>query len=325
MQPDELEVPDRRGIFGRTRCGKTRWAKRFVREQLLAGWPVVVLDVKDEWSTKGRPRDGVELGPLPYRWTAWQLLQRPSVLDSPHLRMAVVPDDADDAKSSARAFALVAKLLRERGKLGRGPLLLVLDEVQFWARHELDLLEAVATIWADYGVALVLISQRPAGLPIDARSQLSHLVSFSQEEPADIEALRDRTRLTDPTYHERVQRLSPGAFETWRAGEPATTNGAAHVEGKEAGNRSDADLEAGADHHGGRRRGDPGPAEAALEDGDGGGREGPGEGEGQLDLQGGRLPRRGLSSKKKTPPKKQRAAGLRSSPQKTRSKENHRA
>jgi hypothetical protein len=214
-----VEAADRIGVFGQTGTGKTEYVKRELLTPLLASnVRVLALDVKDELSIRGRPRGNTAVGPLPYRWTASQVAYQPEVLADPALRLAVVPDELTP-KKCARAFKLLAQSLKFLAEDGhRLRTVLVLEETQFWARHEEDLLEAVATMWRDYDVSLVLVSQRAVGVPISARAQLNQLVSFAQTEPADIEAIRLRTQLSDPTFHERVALLRPREFQLWRAG-----------------------------------------------------------------------------------------------------------
>lgn len=209
-----LEAKDRALVTGQTGTGKSHYAKALIAGELARGRRVLVLDVKDEWSNvsvDGTRR--IAPGPLPYRWTATQLSRDPGAVTEPDLALAIVPN-GPSPRDAARAFQLIAALLREV-KL---PVLLVLEEVQYWERYAREDLEAVATMWRDFGVAVLFVSQRAAGVPIDARSQINAIVSFAQQEPADIEALEDRTALTDPTFADRVSRLSGRQSLTWRAG-----------------------------------------------------------------------------------------------------------
>lgn len=210
------------GVFGVTRSGKTEWMKREVLMKLvLAQRRVIALDCKRELSVKGRPRLNTQVGPLPYEWTASQVAMQPRILQRPGLQLAVVPDQLMEPRSCARAFALVARLLRSFWDEGQDlRTTFVLEETQLWEKYERELLEAVATGWGDFGVDLVIVSQRANGVPIDARSQCTTIISFEQTEPADIEALRLRCSLTDPTFHERVSRLPHRGhqYELWRAG-----------------------------------------------------------------------------------------------------------
>ncbi len=214
-----VEPSDRSGIFGQTGSGKTEYLKRELLEPLMAaGVRLVVIDVKDELSVRGRPREMARVGPLPHRWTATQVAMQPEILAEEKLSLAVVPDEMTP-KKCARAFALVANLLKALGEEQRSrPVVLVLEECEYWATYEQELLTSVAKMWRDYGVSVVFVSQRAVGVPIAARAQLNQVICFQQSEPADIDAIRLRTEITDPTFHARVQRLQPWKFETWRAG-----------------------------------------------------------------------------------------------------------
>lgn len=240
-----IEARDRVLVVGQTGTGKSHFAKQLVGELMAEGRRILVLDVKDEYSVKGRVRVESDLGPLPHRWTAAQVAAQPEVLEHPALLLAVVPEEPTRARTAfqqwARAFVLLAELLRDY-KL---PVVFVLEEVQSWAKHQQELVEAVAVLWRDYGASVVFVSQRAVGIPISARAQLSQIVSFSQQEPADIEALRDRTALNDPEFADRVSRLSGQQFLTWRAG-------ASNGEGKERR----AAEQAQPDQDGGRGGGD---------------------------------------------------------------------
>lgn len=216
-----LEPGQHIGIFGVTGTGKTEFLKRLLEQLRAQGRRIVALDCKNELSVLGRPRSHTQVGPLRFRWLTAQVAQQPAVLLNVQLELAVVPDEFTTRKC-ARTFQLLASLLKAIGEEGRDlKTVLVLEEVQLWADDVKKLLEEVATVWRDFGVTLILVSQRPAGIPIDARAQLQEIYSFAQSEPADIEALRLRCALTDPTYHERVARLTPESHrhEVWRAGQ----------------------------------------------------------------------------------------------------------
>lgn len=254
-----LEPADRVLICGRTRLGKTEFVKEKVLvKAMAAGIPVIAIDPKDELSIKGRPRSWTTVGPLFYRWTAKQVARQPEILTLPNLYLSVVPDSCTPHRT-ARAFELVAGALKELAEEGRARhVILLAEEVQWWAAYgpterDAATVDDVATIWADYLVTLVLVSQRAVGVPITARSQLSEIVSFAQTEPADIEALRIRTQLNDPTFHERIQRLQPREWQLWRAG--AIANGEAQEQREErrpGGSGDESGQREQSSDHGGR-------------------------------------------------------------------------
>lgn len=212
-----LEAPESicTGIFGITNMGKSNFAKALVAHAWSDGWDVIVSDMKDEHSVRGRPRDAVKLGTLAHRWTIQDLRLEPGVLRNEALQLAVVPM-GPKAEDWGRAFNLVARLLRH---LKKRKLLWVIEETQYFERYEREWVEAVATQWRDFNVRAVFISQRAGGIEINACSQMGCLVSFAQNIKADVDALRARTAQTDTTYADRVARLTAGQFELWLQGE----------------------------------------------------------------------------------------------------------
>lgn len=262
-----LKPADRVGVFGTTGSGKTEFVKKHVLGELLQrGQRVIALDVKDELSVKGRPRPLTSVGPLPFRYTDAQFAAYPKVINEPGLALAVVPEERT-ARACAVAFKRIAQMLEAFARDGSNAHTVFLcEETQFWAHYRNDkwrceeYVDAVATMWRDYNVTLVFVSQRAVGVPIDARAQLNQLVSFAQSEPADIDALRLRTALTDATFSERVAALEPEAhrYELWRAGVKVQTTQHQptepdNVERNEGGGNS---LEEQPDQDGGRSGGD---------------------------------------------------------------------
>ena len=284
-------------VTGRTGSGKTTWAKQLIAAQLAAGRRIVCLDVKDTWSVKGQLVDGVAPGPLPYRWTAKQLALAPEVLKDPALALAIVPEVQRNAKSAARTFELIASVF----EADPTPLLFVLEEVQLWADLCRTRLEEVATMDRDLGMAMVLVTQRAVGIPIDARSQLSEIVAFLQTEPADYDSLRDRTVLTDPDFAIRVQRLSEHDHLLWRAGASNETRIGNHP--ARAGGLAEAGV---------HRRGDPLHGRLAPRVGGGGAGEGL-EG-GLVDRQGGPVLQAGAEGLIAEPPPESPKPGRRAAP-----------
>lgn len=272
------------GVLGITGTGKTELEKKLITLWMSQHRRVLALDPKDELSIRGRPRPKTQVGPLPFRWEANQVAQAPSVLLNPNLAMAVVPDQVGSGRSAARAFKLLATLLKAYWEDGHDfQTILLLPETQLWADYERRLLEDVANTYRDLaGVTLVVDSQRAAGVPIDARASLQQIISFAQSEPADIDALKDRCSLTDPTFHERVSRLTPEShsYEFWRVGQQF--KGAAHVDGD--GQREGSNRESSHDERAGEAGGGSGGDHLPLRD------DGAGNGHDQLDVQGGPVP-----------------------------------
>lgn len=183
---------DRILYVGKTHSGKSYALKRRMREWLTAGARVVAVDPCDEYSRKG---GGADLGPLVERVTAAQLAEQPELVTKARLALSVVPSE-DTVRGWARAFLLVSGLLRRAGR----PVVLVADEVGAWtdssahpqchrARSELI---SLATNGRHRGIALALVAQRAANVPLTVRSQLSEIVTFRQDEPEDLAALAER-------------------------------------------------------------------------------------------------------------------------------------
>lgn len=212
-----LEAPESicTGIFGITNMGKSNFAKGLVAFAWSDGWDVIVSDMKDEYSVKGRPRDAVKLGTLAHRWTVQDLRLEPRVLHNEALQLAVVPM-GPKAEEWGRAFNLVARCLRH---LKKRKLLWVVEETQYFERYEREWVEAVATQWRDFNVRVAFVSQRAGGIEINASSQMGCIVSFAQNVKADVDALRARTSQSDTYYADRVARLTAGQFELWLQGE----------------------------------------------------------------------------------------------------------
>ena len=206
-------------VLGKTHTGKSTFAKREV-EQLVRDHRVVAIDVTDEWSQKGRVRDGVDLGPLKDRMTVAELGRRPDVLLKPKLSLAIVPDQQTSV-SAARAFELTVRLL----KLCPLPVVLVLDEAHVWAKHVDALYCDAATIGRHWGggVALISCSQRAVRVPLTVRSQSSRIVTFRQDEPPDVDGLALKT---GRPFAEAAARLPAHEFLEWTDSAAPTTTAA---------------------------------------------------------------------------------------------------
>lgn len=203
-------------LAGKTGQGKTYRAHHLLRQWQRAGVRVVVLDPKDEYA---RDRGG----PCRDRISALELAKRPELLAAKRLSLAVVPrsrEPQDVARAALLLLRLVPKLC--------GRVLLVADEVHLWAdstkgekcHHAAKLLDVVATVERDRGVALMLVAQRAAHVPRNTRSQLSTIITFRQEDGDDLTALAARTK--DATWFERVARLAPYEALEWRDDAPTS-------------------------------------------------------------------------------------------------------
>jgi len=204
-----METFERWLILGKTHTGKSTLAKAEVRT-LVKTHRVIALDLTDEWSQQGRKRAGVDLGPLKKRITAAALAADPSVIVAPQLSLAVVPT-SQTSISAARAFELIVRLQ----KLSPFPIVLALDEAHVWAPHATALYNDAATLGRHWGggMALISISQRANRVPLTVRSQSSRIISFTQDEPADVDGLAAKT---GRDFAEAASRLPPHSFIEWR-------------------------------------------------------------------------------------------------------------
>lgn len=204
-----MNVFERDLVLGKTHTGKSTFAKAVVRA-LGNTHRIVALDVTDEWSSAAPPRHGVDLGPLKKRVSAAQLTAKPELMLEPRLSLAVVPNE-QSSQSAARAFTLICRLQKKCPL----PIVLVLDEAHTWAKHVDALFCDAATMGRHWGggIALITISQRANRVPLTVRSQSSRIISFTQDEPADVDALASKT---GSEFAEAVSRLPPHTYLEWR-------------------------------------------------------------------------------------------------------------
>lgn len=193
-----MRVPElvHTGFLGATGTGKTHEAQREVAQLQARKTRVLVISSVDVWA-----EDSVRRGPCREACTVAELKADPEKLFDPDLSLALVGFDPLRPQQTAAAVKLVARLQAKyqqvTGKLPP-PLLLVLDEVGSYARHCLTVLESVATLGGQHlRITLWCIAQRPAQVPITVRSQWARLVLFHLEEPADLEAVTERTHSPD--------------------------------------------------------------------------------------------------------------------------------
>ncbi len=205
-------------VVGKTGTGKSYRVKATLREWLKRGVRVVAVDVADEYSREGQPRNGLACdGPLRRRVTALELAKSPELIKDTRLSLSVVPNDVYSPRSMARTFLMVEKLLR----LAKRPAVLVADEVGQWTNSSADklchqarvTLEALATTGRKDGFALVTVSQSAAHIPSNVRRQSDEWWAFLQDDPTDLEAMIERM---GKEKADEVSRLGRFQFVTWR-------------------------------------------------------------------------------------------------------------
>lgn len=195
-------------IVGKRGNGKSTAAKAICGELMRIEQPIAVYDLHDEYSELGQASGGVTLGPLTQRATVAELVERPELLDAHPLALAIIPD-----KMPKQAAADFATLLA--GIENTGNVCLLLEELGVWAGHAEELVNYAATQsrhWGD-GVPLVLVAQRAVQIPKTARTQATQLISFRQDDPADLAALAE---IAGQPFADDVKRLRRGEFRHWR-------------------------------------------------------------------------------------------------------------
>lgn len=206
--------------IGKRGTGKSTCAKRLLAAALDDGLRVLAWDPHDEYSRHGRESGQVRLGPLDDRATFAELLLRPELLDAPNLSLAVVPRARPE--EMAEDFAIFVPMVAATGGL-----LVCVEEVglfEEFARSDLNLLATQSRHWE---VPLLMVAQRATQIPKTARTQITNLVSFRQDNPDDLRALSD---LAGEDFAAAVSRLGRGEHRTWRDSIPAARAAATRKE-----------------------------------------------------------------------------------------------
>lgn len=206
-------------VVGKTGTGKSFRVKEALRAWLARGVRVVAVDVCDEYSRHGKPRNGLTSeGPLRKRVTADELAANgKTLMRDARLSLAVVPNDTRSPRSMARTFLMVDAMVRAAGL----PCVIVADEVGMWTNSSADrlchqarvALEALATAGRKDGYALVTVSQSASHIPSNVRRQSDQWWAFLQDDPTDIEAMAERLGKEKAA---EVSRLGRFEFVDWR-------------------------------------------------------------------------------------------------------------
>lgn len=166
----KLQAHDVVVVVGIRGSGKTYWVRRNVVRK--AG-RVVVWDPHGEYETTERR-------------TVDELLADPSPLDRERVHLAVVPA-WQTPLDLAEEFQTFVELLGTCESMT-----VVVDEVGLLRKHGAEWIELVACQSRHWECPLILVAQRAVQIPMTAREQMSHLVSFRQSSPADVAALVER-------------------------------------------------------------------------------------------------------------------------------------
>lgn len=191
-------------VCGKTGYGKTFWLRAHLKAWQQMGVRIVAIDPKDELSRCG----AVKGGPLRQRCTLRELGANPGLLQAPRLSLAIAVGRTS-AIEGARAFELLMILA-----LRSAPLCVVLSEVGFWAdpspggdegkaaARARAQIGTMAALYRGDGVSMVFDTQRAVDVPPKARAQLSDVIAFRQDLPAD------RAAILEATQDERFSRVS---------------------------------------------------------------------------------------------------------------------
>jgi hypothetical protein len=144
-----------------------------------------------------------------------ELLMRRELLCWSPLDLVVAPEHLETEKLAAD-FTAVAELAWHAGGID-----VICEEAALYTRQAADLVMRFASGGGHVNARLVLITQSIGRLHIDARKNLSHVITFAQGSPEDLLALRCGTEFAD-----RVRKLrapAPGRPndppELWRLGD----------------------------------------------------------------------------------------------------------
>jgi energy-coupling factor transporter ATP-binding protein EcfA2 len=197
-------------IVGKRGTGKSTCAKYLCKALREHQQRVLVFDPHDEYSVKARRKPEVRLGPLRNRIHLEELLLQPELLDANDLSLAVVP--SSNPEVMAVQFTELVELVENTGDL-----VLVADELGDFEVYCRPIINRLATQSRHWSVCCVLVSQRMIHIPKTARTQSSHLVTFLQTDPEDLDAIAALVgRHGGKEFAESVSRLRAGEWKHWR-------------------------------------------------------------------------------------------------------------
>lgn len=170
-------------VAGISGMGKSYWVKNELIQKIKEYQPVIIFDKMNEYAGAGA-KD------VPEKWNNYQSihdflskLTSGGTLKGVHVIQCRSINDYDCG-------------IRFFDSLGM-PVALVLDEAHFIfdekkLSHLADTIKNLARFGRHKGISLVLISQRIKDIPTDVRSQFTGLISFRQNEPADVDTLKKK-------------------------------------------------------------------------------------------------------------------------------------
>lgn len=151
--------------------------------------------------------------PWPGTWCSTDDLRKHAreILDWDPLRVVVVPSSLDP-QTLGDEFTACARVLWATGRID-----LIAEEAGLYSRWAVPLVMQLASGGGHAAMRLWLVSQSITRLAVDARRHVSHLVSFAQGSPEDIDATRERA---GRRFADAVRKLRPGMGPAlWRLGD----------------------------------------------------------------------------------------------------------
>lgn len=212
------------GVFGRTDTGKSYTAAVLAEELLEANKPLVVFDPHGEYASLQVSADGE---PSPYKvkeYADQQYVQTADeeLADITDYSSLVRPGQATVLNlkgiSDERRMELVDTVLNElyRARVtGEIPQTkVIVDEAHQFAgtkkSERCEMMRTIASEGRKFGFTLELVSQRPASIDTNVRSQLQMLIIHKLTDGTDVSKAVESAEGLDTSWSTQIQKLSQG-------------------------------------------------------------------------------------------------------------------
>ena len=199
-------------VLGTTGTGKSTRAKKLAAGWIRMGQSVVVFDPGGEWAQRSKKRR-ITPGPCSNVCSPDELSKITSIPDG---GLAVQPADGIEESDLVDGLKTLDQWLRTTQSDSPDDVVLIIDEVGLIEQQAQRTIKRLAIFSRHDGIALVLIAQRATSIDKTARSQMSWVVSGSQVEVDDVDALNR----IDPTARigDRVRGLHGFECAVWKRG-----------------------------------------------------------------------------------------------------------